>query len=231
MALWVGARVGIAPSSVAAARPRHQPLLLVASAYVAVATAIAGGGVDLGLPSEPAPALPTLAARPLDRIPVETASAPDLPSAAGESVVAALVHPVDANTPVGALTIPKLSIWKAPIFDRGLDARGEMQIAPGFALTHYGRSQPLGGGGNAVLYGHDDIEGSIFRYLHELQPGDLFSLETWGRVWTYRVTGQTIVTPDRVDILSNSPTARLTLFTCYPYRVDSHRVVVFAAPA
>jgi sortase A len=104
-----------------------------------------------------------------------------------------------------------------------------MEIAPGFAITHYADSSIPGGAGNSVLYGHDDIDGSIFRYLHNLQPGDLIYFDGAGRS-TFRVTGKTVVTPDRVDILNDSSTARLTLFTCWPFLVDTHRLVVFAEP-
>jgi hypothetical protein len=62
---------------------------------------------------------------------------------------------------VAYLSVPKLGIKNAQIFDRGVDGTGNMLIAKGYAVTHYANSSPIGSG-NAVLYGHDDIEGSIF---------------------------------------------------------------------
>src|SRR5437588_12511138 len=65
------------------------------------------------------------------------------------------------NQVVAYLSIPRLGIKNAPIFDRGVDGGGNMQIAKGYAVTHYAFSSQIGAG-NAVLYGHDDIEGSVF---------------------------------------------------------------------
>src|SRR5436189_5941369 len=63
------------------------------------------------------------------------------------------------NQVVAYLSIPKLGIKNAPIFDRGVDGGGNMQIAKGYAVTHYAYSSSIGAG-NAVLHGHDGHEGS-----------------------------------------------------------------------
>src|SRR2546428_9984949 len=79
--------------------------------------------------------------------------------------------PAGPDDVIATLTIPRLAITSAPIYDRGLDSKGSMLIAHGYAVTHYAFSAGIGGG-NAVLYRHDDIEGSIFARLKDLQPGD-----------------------------------------------------------
>lgn len=131
---------------------------------------------------------------------------------------------------VAYLTIPRLGIKDAPIFDRGVDARGTMLIAKGYSITHYAFSSPIGGG-NAVLYGHDDIEGSIFARLKDLKAGDEVDVALAGdsRV-VYHVTTRTIVAPTAVQILQPTGDVRLTLFTCWPNWVDTQRVVVTALP-
>lgn len=214
--------------------------LVVVSVLTAAFTGVAAGGVDQRLPARGhATPMAVSAVRTLPALSGETAAFADeqrllrrpaprtTPLAIRQSVV--IIPGLDGKTPMGRLTIPKLQLRGAPIFNRGLDAGGNMEIAPGFAITHYADSTVPGSPGNSVLYGHDDMEGSIFRYLHNLQPGDLIYFDGEGRS-AFRVTGKTVVTPDRVDILNESPSARLTLFTCWPYLVDTHRLVVFAEP-
>ncbi len=134
------------------------------------------------------------------------------------------------NRVVAYLTIPRLGIKDAPIFDRGVDARGNMLIAKGYSVTHYVFSSPIGGG-NAVLYGHDDIEGSVFGRLKDLKAGDEVDVTLPGdSPAVYHVTSRTIVAPTAVQILNPTDDVRLTLFTCWPNWVDTQRVVVTAMP-
>ncbi len=129
---------------------------------------------------------------------------------------------------VAYLSIPKLGIKNAQIFDRGVDGRGNMLIAKGYAVTHYANSSPIGSG-NAVLYGHDDIEGSIFGRLKDLTVGDELDVAlTDGRSVVYRIAARTIVAPTAVQILQPTNDVRLTVFTCWPNWVDTQRVVVTA---
>lgn len=133
---------------------------------------------------------------------------------------------------VAYLTIPRLQIKNAPIFDRGVDGGGNMLIAKGYSVTHYASSSPIGSG-NAVLYGHDDIEGSVFGRLKDLAPGDEIDVTLAGASpVVYHVSGpHKIVQPTAVQILQPTNDVRLTLFTCWPNWVDTQRVVVTAIPA
>jgi LPXTG-site transpeptidase (sortase) family protein len=131
---------------------------------------------------------------------------------------------------IAFLSIPKLGIANAPIFDRGVDGSGNMLIAKGYSVTHFSYSSSIGSG-NAVLYGHDDIEGSVFGRLKDLKAGDEVDVALPGSSpVAYRVTARTIVAPTAVQILQPTNDVRLTLFTCWPNWVDSQRVVVTAVP-
>jgi LPXTG-site transpeptidase (sortase) family protein len=136
------------------------------------------------------------------------------------------------NQVVAYLSIPRLGIKNAPIYDRGVDTKGNMLIAKGYSVTHYAFSSPIGSG-NAVLYGHDDIEGSVFASIKDLKAGDeVDAADASGAVTVYHVTGKpTIVAPTAVQILQPTNDIRLTLFTCWPNWVDTQRVVVTATPA
>lgn len=82
--------------------------------------------------------------------------------------------------------------------------------------------------GNLVLAAHNDVYGETFRYLDQLSAGDNFQIQTRSTVYTYVVTDVLFVDPDDVDVLANRSGATATLISCYPYRVNTQRIVVFA---
>jgi sortase A len=128
---------------------------------------------------------------------------------------------------VATISIARIGIRNAPIYDRGTDSHGIMLIAPGYAITHYAFSAPFGSG-NAVIYGHDDIQGNIFAHLYDLQAGDQIAVSIGGRTQLYRVTGHQIVTPSTVSVLNPTGDVRLTIITCWPFEVDTKRWIVTA---
>lgn len=82
--------------------------------------------------------------------------------------------------------------------------------------------------GNVVLAAHNDIYGELFRYLDQLKPGDEFYVQTETQTYTYRVTGYKIVEPTDVYVMEDQGRPTVTLISCYPYRVNTQRYVVFA---
>lgn len=85
-----------------------------------------------------------------------------------------------------------------------------------------------GNNGNVVLAAHNDIYGEIFRRLDELAPGTLFEIHTEKQVYTYVITGSDIVEPDNISVMDNQSRPTATLISCYPYQVNTHRIVIFA---
>ncbi len=85
-----------------------------------------------------------------------------------------------------------------------------------------------GENGNVVLSAHNDIYGEIFRHLDRLQPGDQVILYTQQRAYTYIVERTLIVEPTAVEVMASTGAPTVTLISCYPYLVDTHRIVVFA---
>ena len=83
--------------------------------------------------------------------------------------------------------------------------------------------------GNVILSGHNDIFGQVFRELDRLKPGDEIMLLTEKNAYTYTVTGTRIVQPSQVEVMSQTDDSTLTLISCYPYLVDTQRIVVSAA--
>jgi len=82
--------------------------------------------------------------------------------------------------------------------------------------------------GNMVLSAHNDIYGETFRFLDQLQAGDMIYVSTSQREYIYIVDQVQIVEPTRVDVLDQTPEAIVTLISCYPYLVDNMRIVVTA---
>lgn len=123
--------------------------------------------------------------------------------------------------------IPRLGV-RAPVYERGVDRSGHLPIANGYAVTHFRFSAPLGGRGNYVIYGHDDIQGNIFSALGTLQAGDRVYLHRGLHEYVYQVTGSAVVLPTQISVLDPTPSATLTMISCTPLWVDSHRIVVRA---
>jgi sortase A len=92
---------------------------------------------------------------------------------------------------------------------------------------HVGSVDP-GQAGNVVLSAHDDVFGELFRNLDRLQPGDQVVLFTAQQQYVYVVTGSQIVEPTQVDVMNPTNDPTVTLISCYPYMVDTKRIVVFA---
>jgi sortase A len=92
---------------------------------------------------------------------------------------------------------------------------------------HIGSANP-GERGNTFISGHNDIYGEIFRRLEEVKMGDEITVYAGERSYRYYVRATRIVEPDDVSVMYPTSTPILTLLTCYPYMVDSHRLVVIA---
>lgn len=93
---------------------------------------------------------------------------------------------------------------------------------------HTGSVNP-GERGNCVISAHNDIYGEIFRRLPELRVGDEILVHTPSQIYRYIVRQTRIIDPTDVSVMMPTNSATLTLISCYPYRVDTHRIVVVAA--
>jgi sortase A len=82
--------------------------------------------------------------------------------------------------------------------------------------------------GNLVVSAHNDIFGELFKELDKLKPGDKVIVTTQDKSFTYIVTGTQFVEPTRVDVMAQTSTKTLTMISCYPYRIDTQRIVVTA---
>ena len=130
--------------------------------------------------------------------------------------------PTEGPEQARAFFIPALWNDPAPV----VQGDGWEQLKKGVA-QHIGTANP-GQKGNLVVSAHNDIFGELFRYLDQLKPGDEILVSTATRQWEYRVTGVQIVEPTDVSVMAATERPTLTMISCYPYLVDTQRIVVFA---
>lgn len=124
---------------------------------------------------------------------------------------------------MGYLTINKINV-ELPIY-HSVD-ENVLQIAVGHLQ---GSSLPVGGiGSHCVLSGHRGLPSAkLFSDLDKLEPGDTFTITILSDLLTYQVDKISVVLPYEVDDLQIDPDSDLcTLFTCTPYGINTHRLLV-----
>jgi sortase A len=104
------------------------------------------------------------------------------------------------------------------------DSPAELKMGVGQRLGSANPGEPS----NLVLSAHNDIYGELFRDLDKLAPGDQVLIHTADGAYRYVVHTVDIVAPTAVEVLEPTDHAVLTLITCYPYLLDTQRVVVVA---
>jgi sortase A len=129
--------------------------------------------------------------------------------------------PTPAPDQAVRLQIPRLNV-DAPV----VQGDGWEQLKKGVG-QHIGSANP-GQNGNVVLSAHNDVYGELFRYLDQLQPGDEVIVYTQQRQYVYVVDRTVLVEPTAVEVMASTGSPTVTLISCYPYLVDSQRIVVFA---
>jgi sortase A len=117
------------------------------------------------------------------------------------------------------IQIPAIGV-DAPI----VQGDGPEQLKKGVA-QRIGTANP-GKDGNLVLSAHNDVYGEIFRDLDKLQPGDEIVVFTSQRAYSYVVTGWDVVEPTDGHVMDSTSNPIVTLISCYPYLVDTQRIVV-----
>lgn len=129
--------------------------------------------------------------------------------------------PTQESAQATRLVIPKINV-DAPIIEGVTweDLKKGVGHLPGSA-------QP-GERGNLYLAAHNDIFGEIFRYLEKLEPDDEYYIYAGEAKYTYVVREKRIIEPTEVSVMLPTTEPVATLQTCYPYLIDTHRLVVIS---
>lgn len=92
-------------------------------------------------------------------------------------------------------------------------------------------SIPIGGiSTHSVLTGHTGLPSAeLFTRLDELDIGDIFYIHVLNEVLTYKIYETKVILPDDIDELQiTSGKDLITLVTCTPYGINTHRLLVKA---
>ncbi|MDU6523316.1 class C sortase [Enterococcus devriesei] len=126
---------------------------------------------------------------------------------------------------IGAIFIPKIKV-SLPVYDQTDDF-----LLDKGATVLQGTSFPVGGSStHSVITGHSGLpDKMLFTDLEELKKQDKFYLHIEGKKLAYQVEKIERVKPDNFSALKIEKNRDLvTLLTCTPYGVNSHRLLVKA---
>ncbi|RDG09827.1 class C sortase [Enterococcus faecium] len=124
---------------------------------------------------------------------------------------------------IGILTIPKINV-NLPIFDQTT-----MKLLEKGACLLEGTSYPIGDKStHAVLSSHRGLsQAKLFTNLPQLKIKDHFYIEINGQYLAYQVDQIKTVEPTETEALQIQEDQDLvTLVTCTPYMINSHRLLV-----
>lgn len=97
------------------------------------------------------------------------------------------------------------------------------------ALGHVENTAFPGEDGNCCIAGHRNyVFGKYFNRLNEITVGDVIELKTKDSVYEYEVVSTEVVEPEEVRVLEYAEGRNLTLITCTPFMVGTHRLIVHA---
>lgn len=130
---------------------------------------------------------------------------------------------VDGNGVMAYLEIPRIDLYEAVYHGTSDEvlARGVGHLM--------NTSLPVGGEGtHAVLSGHTGLpEAELFTNLEQVEEGDIFYIHVLGETLAYEVDQIKVVEPsDTSDLLIEQGKDYVTLVTCTPYGINSHRLLV-----
>lgn len=124
---------------------------------------------------------------------------------------------------MGYVTIPQINV-ELPIYHG--TSEGVLNIAVGHLQ---GSSLPVGGlGTHAVISAHRGLpSATLFSDLDKMAIGDVFTVTVLNEVLSYKVDEINVVLPYEMEKLAiDKNNDYVTLMTCTPYGVNSHRLLV-----
>jgi len=127
--------------------------------------------------------------------------------------------PLEKNI-LGIIEIPKINL-KAPI-GQGVDKETLK-----YSVGHFESTSIPGKKGNCCLIGHRSYTyGEFFNRLDELEKDDTVIINCNNNKYTYIISDKFVVNSDDTYVLDNNDAYELTLITCTPIRVGTHRLII-----
>lgn len=118
------------------------------------------------------------------------------------------------------MVIPKINLTVAV-------AEGIDEETLKYAVGHFEGTAMPGERGNFAVAGHRSYTYSeYFNRADELHQGDEIIVRTKKGEFTYIVIEQRVVEPTEISVLNPTDDATITLVTCTPIRVATHRLII-----
>ncbi|MFV0361679.1 MAG: class C sortase [Suipraeoptans sp.] len=124
---------------------------------------------------------------------------------------------------MGYIDIPDIDVY-LPIYHGTND--DTLKTSVGHLMN---TSLPVGGtGSHAVLSAHSGLPSAkLFTNLDLLEKGDVFYIDIVGEIFAYEIDQIKVVEPHEIDdLLIDIDKDFVTLVTCTPYGINSHRLLV-----
>lgn len=142
-----------------------------------------------------------------------------------------LIPRINQNVPIVKVSTENLLLrdWNA--------LEKQIQEALRDGVVHYPGTAEPGDRGNVVITGHSSYFPwdpgrfkDVFALLHQVKIGDEVIVYHNQKAYLYQVYDKKVITPDKVDVLTQEGDNRLTLITCTPVGTNLKRLVVLAKP-
>lgn len=130
---------------------------------------------------------------------------------------------INGDGVMGSIDIPRVDIY-LPIYhttDAEVLAKGAGHLK--------NSSLPVGGTGtHAIISGHTALPSAeLFNNLSDVEKGDVFYIHVLNETLAYEVDQIKVVLPDNIeDLFIDRDEDYVTLVTCTPYGINSHRLLV-----
>lgn len=136
-----------------------------------------------------------------------------------ESEIYKKIDTPSINT-IGIMSIPKIDLEVT--IGEGVDMNTLK-----YALGHFPNTSTPGNNGNFAVAGHRSYTyNKYFNRLDEIKIGDSIIVKTLNGEFTYKVDNIKIVKPQEVSVLNSTDQPTITLVTCTPIRVATHRLII-----
>ena len=130
---------------------------------------------------------------------------------------------IEGTSIIGYVKIDKIGV-ELPVYH----GTSDMVLSRGVGHLE-GTSLPVGGEStHSVMSAHRGLPSAkLFTDLDRLEPGDTFQITVLDQVLTYQVDQVKVITPREIeDLQIVEGKDYCTLFTCTPYGVNTHRLLV-----
>lgn len=141
----------------------------------------------------------------------------------GENIEYDQLLNLNGDSVMGVIEIPAIDV-ELPIYHGTED-----EVLQKGAGHMWNTSLPVGGiGTHAVITGHTGLSSAkLFTDLELLEKGDVFLIRVLGEVLAYQVDQIKVVEPSETnDLRIDQEQDYVTLVTCTPYGINSHRLLV-----